>query len=389
MDYYLTAIMKRKKILILITIAILLKSSLFLFSTFKTPELKISADTYSYLESGLSMVSSGVFGTINEDGSHSYQYYRTPGYPLFLGIFHGFLKIPLNGVVYLQIILTLLSAAIVFKTATMISPQLGTIAFIIILFDPAITIYSLILLTESLFLFLMSIFMYAMITYLQGRNKKYLLLSALTLAAATYVRPITFYLGGILAVFIFAASVQKNPKKGIIHACIFIVTVYSLLFLWQYRNYTHFKEFQFSNINNATINLKGLYKSYKRNEDPISQGLPPVAYYVNVGSRNLMSLMTRPASFKNFNSPNLKKAGKVFSYPWIAFWLIGFFLGIRKAGKNFSFHFLLIVILYLMGATIIGTMWGSGPRFRIPMMPYIAILSAYGWSFINKKKVRV
>jgi len=376
--------MRSKRILILITVAILIKSSLFTFSALKAPEFKISADTYSYLESGLSLTSNGVFGKINEDGSHSYQYYRTPGYPLFLGIFHGFLKIPLNGVVILQIILTLLSAVIVFKIADKISPQLGMIAFFIILFDPAITVYSLMLLTESIFLFLMSAFMYTMITYLQDQNKKHLFLSALTLAAATYVRPITFYLGGILAVFILVTFLRRDPKKSIIHACIFIVTVYSLLFVWQWRNYTHFQEYQFSNINNATINLKGLYKSYERNEDPISQGLPPVAYYFNVGSRNLMSLMTRPASFKNFNSPGLKKIGKVFSYPWIAFWLLGLILGIRKVGKNILFHFLLIVILYMIGATIVGTMWGSGPRFRIPMMPYIAILSSYGWIQLNK-----
>ena len=377
--------MRNKRILILIVAAILLKSSLFYLSLSKAPELKIQADTHSYLEPGLSLVTDGVFGSLNEDGSYSHQYYRTPGYPLFLGIFHGLLKIPLNGVVYLQIILTLLSAVIVFKTAAKISPQLGTIALIIILFDPAITIYSLMLLTESVFLFLMSIFMYTMITYLQGRNKKYLLLSALTLAAATYVRPITFYLGGILTVLILVSSFGKDPKKSILHACIFVITVYSLLFLWQYRNDTHFKEFQFSNINNATVNLKGLYKSYDRNEDPISQGLPPAAYYVNVGSRNVMSLMTRPASFKNFNSPNLKKVGKIFSYPWIAFWLIGFICGIHKARKNVVFSFLLIVIFYLIGATVIATMWGSGPRFRIPMMPYIAILSAYGWHWFHNK----
>lgn len=377
--------MRNKRILILIAVAILLKSSLFLYSISEAPELKIQADTHSYLEPGLSLVNNSVFGSLNEDGSHSHQYYRTPGYPLFLGIFHGLLKIPLNGVIYLQIILTLLSAAIVFKTASKISPQLGTIAFVIILFDPAITIYSLMLLTESVFLFLMSIFMYTMVTYLQKQNKKYLFLSAITLVAATYVRPITFYLGGILAIFILATSFRKDPKKSILHACIFVVTVYSLLFLWQYRNYTHFKEFQFSNINNATVNLKGLYKSYERNEDPISQGLSPAAYYINVGSRNVMSLMTRPASFKNFNSPNLKKVGKVFSYPWIAFWLMGLLFGISKIGNNISFLFFLVVIFYLIGATVIGTMWGSGPRFRIPMMPYIAILSAAGWHWFNNK----
>jgi len=380
--------MRNKRVLILISAAILLKSFLFLFSVSNAPQLKIRPDTYSYLESGMSLISNGVFGTVSEDGSHTYQYYRSPGYPLFLGIFHGSLKIPLNGVIYLQIVLTLLSAMITFKAANKISPQLGTIALFIILFDPAITIYSLMLLTESLFLFLMSILMYTMIVYLQGRDKKHLLLSALTLAAATYVRPITFYLGGVLAVFIFVVSLRGDLKKSIIHGLIFVITVYSLLFFWQWRNYTHFQSYQFSNINNATVNLKGLYKSYGRNEDPVSQGLSPAAYYLNVGSRNFMSLMTRPASLKNFNSRNLKRAGKVFSYPWITFWLLGFILGTSKVGKNVSFHFLLIVICYLAGATVIGAMWGAGPRFRISMMPYIAVIATYGWKCLIRKYQR-
>ena len=152
--------MREKRILILIAAAILLKSSLFLVSVSKVPQLKVRPDTHSYLDSGISLVSKGAFGTVNEDGSHSYQFYRTPGYPLFLGILHGSLKIPLNGVIYLQIVFTLLSAMITFKAAHKITPQLGTFALFIILFDPAITIYSLMLLTESLFLFLMSIFMY-------------------------------------------------------------------------------------------------------------------------------------------------------------------------------------------------------------------------------------
>jgi len=377
--------MKRRPILILIALAILLKSSLFLYSISNTPELKISADTHLYLRSGLSLASDGVFGTVNGDGSRSYEYYRTPGYPLFLGVFHGWLKIPLDGIIYLQIVLTLLSAMVVFKAADKIDPRLGTIAFLIILFDPAITIYSLMLLTESLFLFLMSCFMYSMITYLKSKESKYLFLSAFVLASAAYVRPITFYLGGILAVFIVSVSFPKDPRKGIVHACIFLITVYSLLFLWQYRNYTRVHTFRFSSISNATVNLKGLYKSYRRNEDPVSRGLPPLAYYMNVGSRNFMSLMTRPASLKNFNSDIFKKAGKVFSYPWIAFWLAGFIVGIGKTGKNASLHFLLIVILYLVGATIVGAMWGAGPRFRVPMMPYIAIISSLGWARITKK----
>jgi len=188
-----------------------------------------------------------------------------------------------------------------------------------------------------------------------------------------------------LTLFIFSTNIKSGFKKKFIHACIFVITVYSLLFLWQWRNNEHFQKFQFSNIDNATVNSQGLYKSYERNEDPYSKGLPPTLYYLNVASRNLMSLMTRPVSFKYFGSDNLKKIGKIFSYPWIAFWLIGLILGVSKAGGNISYQFLLIVILYFIAATIVGTMWGSGARFRVPMMPFIAIISSCGWIWLKAK----
>jgi len=378
--------MINKKTVVLIAVAILFKSALFLFSATKVPQLKIRNDTHWYLGSGLTLVSEGVFGAKNKDGSFSHQYYRTPGYPLFLGIFHGILKIPLNGIILLQILLTIFSSVIIFKTANIIDPKLAPLSLFIILFDPAITVYSLMLLTESLFLFLISYFLYTMVKYLQKQKIKYLLLSALILAAATYVRPISFYLGGTLAIFILITTYSKSLKKSIVHACVFVVIVHSLLFLWQWRNYNHFHEFQFSNIENSTVGSQGIYKSYSHNQDPISAGLSPVPYYLNVTSRCLLSLYTRPVSFKYFELKPIKKIGKIFSYLWIAFWLSGFLRGISKMDNNKYFYFLLLVICYFTAATVLGIMWMADGRFRVPMMPYIAILSAYGWGWLCNKK---
>jgi len=380
--------MRSKRILVLIALAIIFKSALFVYAISSAPDLKTRPDTHLYLDSGISLASNGVFEKINPDGSRSPQHYRTPGYPLFLGVSHGLLKIPLNGVIYLQILLTLLSAIFVYKAADKINPRLGMIAFFIILFDPAITIYSLMLLTESLFLFFMGLFMYTMITYIQGKDKKHLLLSAVILAAATYVRPITLYLGVMLAVFIFVTSFRIDLKKSIFHALIFLITVHSLLFLWQWRNYTHFQDFQFSNIEASTVKHQGIYKSYSRNKDPISQNLSPVPYYINVASRCLLSLYTRPVSMKYFESDMIKKTGKIFSYLWIAFWMIGFIRGLGNMNSSPYFCFILLIIFYLSTTTIVGVMWVADGRFRIPMMPYIAIIAAHGWSQIGAKSIK-
>jgi hypothetical protein len=287
--------------------------------------------------------------------------------------------------IFIQILLTIAAALITLAAANKINPQLGKISFIIMLFDPSIALYSLMLLTETLFLFVMSVFLYTMVLYLKNKETKHLLLSALLLTTATYIRPIGIYLGVAIGAFIFFTTCRKNLKKSLFHAGIFMITIYCLIFAWQWRNYNHFHEYRFSNIGNATVNLKGLYKSYERNEDPYSQNLSPIPYYINVSSRCLMSLFTRPASYKYFDSKPVKRIGKAVAYPWILFWITGLAAGSIKIGKNISFHFLLLVILYFSATTVVGAMWGADARFRMPMMPYIAILSAYGWQSFLKK----
>ena len=40
----------------------------------------------------------------------------------------------------------------------------------------------------------------------------------------------------------------------------------------------------------------------------------------------------------------------------------------------------------LAAVTIVATMWGANERFRVAMMPFIAILAAYGWATALKLK---
>jgi hypothetical protein len=161
------------------------------------------------------------------------------------------------------------------------------------------------------------------------------------------------------------------------------VTLHSLLFPWQWRNYIHFGKFEFSDVAGSTLRSTGMYKSYERNQDLKSQGLPPLPYYLNASSRCLLSLLTRPVSLKYFGSKPLKAAGKIYSYPWIMFWLAGILLGLRGAGKDICYPFLAVVILYFIFTSVIAAMWIADARFRVPMMPFIAILSAYGWSSLK------
>ena len=363
----------------LVIIALIIKLSLFAFAAVHAPQGKLLPDSYGYLKLSTTLASTGAFATQNENGALSYETFRTPGYPLFLALFHGLMKIPLDGIVLLQVAVTLLTALIVYKTALEIAPKIAFLSAVIILFDPPITIFSLTILTESLFLLLISIFMFSFTRYLKNRTVGPIVFSAIILAIATYVRPVSYYLGFAIAFFIIYANRKEGLKRVFKHALIFILIVYSLLGIWQLRNYVRCHDLTFSSAGRENLSGKGLFKSYARNRDPYTKGMAPLPYYVNVSTRCAMSIMTRPGNLKYFKSDILTATGKALAYPWMVFWMIGFIWGIIKMKRNIYLQMTLFIILYFTAASIGALLWDVGERLRVPMMPFIAIISAYGW----------
>ncbi len=369
-----------KKFAFFITLALVIKFSLFVYATIHVPQLKMEPDSADYLYQGKLLASDGVFARVKDGpGRYFYEHFRTPGYPFFLAVVHGLLKIPLDGVILIQLLLNCVTAFMVYKTAIKIDVRLGFLAAFIMLIDLGTTVYSLMIMTEALFVFLIAQFMYKFTRYIETGKRKFLIGSAIILVLATYVRPASYFLGLAVAVFILYLLIRKTPKVKFNHIILFLCLTYSLLALWHGRNYYHSQKPIFSSINSVTVDGEGMIGSFAKNTDKKSKGLPPVAYYANVAARSVLNLFTRPASLKYFGSKTLTAVGKTFSYPWIAFWFLGFLLGMAKAKNDVYLHFFMFVTLYFSIATVVGTMWGAGARFRIPMMPFVAILSSYGW----------
>jgi hypothetical protein len=367
--------------------AVLIKLSLFLFVTYSAPGSKFMPDSEDYIKLAASLAANGTFAVKNATGAMVDGSLRTPGYPVFIAFFNGLLKIPLWGVVLLQVLLTLLAALVVYRAAALIDSRIALLSAVIILFDPPITIFSMILLTETLFLFMMSVFMYCVVRYLKDRSILFIVFSAMALAAATYVRPISYYLGIPMAAGIIFFNLRGNAWKAISHALLFVIIVYGLIGVWQYRNFMNYGKATFSGIEKSNLNDQGIFKSYTRNRDPYTKDMAPAPYYVNVSVRCAMSLMTRPGNFKYFRCEWLTVAGKIVAYPWMAFWLAGFLLGAFRTGRNIYLLTALLIIIYFATTSIGGVMWNVSERFRVPMMPFIALISAYGWiSVFNKRR---
>jgi 4-amino-4-deoxy-L-arabinose transferase-like glycosyltransferase len=374
----------KNRLIAVITVAVAIKLLLFAFTAIYAPQGKFLPDSYGYLRLADTLAAKGVFGSLDQDGLISYEIFRTPGYPLFLAALHNIAKIPLNGVILLQIVLTLLAALITYKAAQLIDPRTAFLSVAIILFDPPITILSLTILTESLFLPLIALFLLWFTLYLKRGAVRHLAYSALALAAATYIRPISYYLG--LPVFFFIvytnmvnSAMRKHFWKHLMHTLVFLVIVYSALGLWQARNYTRSHDSSFCSAGKSNLITTGLYRSYARNTDPYTKGMAPLPYYVNVSFRSLLSVMTKPGTFKYFGNDALFVAGKVLGYPWMVFWLSGFIVGIFKMRQNIYIQFIFFVALYFISVSIIAQMWIMGDKLRVSIMPFIAIISAHGW----------
>jgi uncharacterized membrane protein YkvA (DUF1232 family) len=53
------------------------------------------------------------------------------------------------------------------------------------------------------------------------------------------------------------------------------------------------------------------------------------------------------------------------------------------------YQFIFSIILYFVFITIAGDMWYSGERFRVPIVPFIAIISAAGWRLFLVRRVYI
>jgi hypothetical protein len=236
------------------------------------------------------------------------------------------------------------------------------------------------------------VFVYSFILYLKYRKMYFVVMSAIFAGLAAYVRPIGYYVGMVTFLFMLYESVGGDFKKKLKYALVFIVITYSVIGLWQVRNYVRVGDPTFCSVGRYDLERQGIFHSYSRNADPYTKGMAPLPYYINVSFRSLMSVMTKPGTLKYFGSTTLTYVGKVVSYPWMALWLSGFIIGVLAMRKNIYIQFLFFVASYFIFASVGAQMWIMGEKLRVSIMPFIAVISAYGYLClirkIGKRKIR-
>ena len=371
---------QNRKFVWIVAAAVAVKLFLFVFAELRAPGAKFQIDSARYIKSGMNLAEHGRFASSVSPEGAVYEYYRLPGYPLFLGVLHKIFRLPFSVIVLIQVLLTLLAAYCVYRTALLVDPRMGFLSGLLILYDPPITVFSLLILTEALYLLLMALFAWGFVKYLRDRGTAAFFGAVVCLLLSIFVRPVGVYLILPVTGFVLAEGfLKKRFVKTVCLALAAFLILSAPVELWKGRNKKVYGRRVISSIDNATVNKYGLYRSYSRSDDPrVRETVPPV-YYASIVLYSLSDLLIDPASLKYFGKGALRSAWRVFGYPWGAAWVIGFLTGLAVMPKNRYYWFFVMVSGYF----ILGTVWAVTtmvtPRFRVPVMPFAAVLTAYGW----------
>lgn len=395
----------------------------------------LSGDSEEYHKLSESMISGNGFGM---DGV--IETLRTPGYPLFISV----LKVigrSYFAATLVQILLVFVSAYIIRKIGIFfVSKKVGEISAFLFLINPVTLVLSLIILSDTLFLFLFTLGFYLAISM---TNEK-LILKIFTISAiftfAIFVRPIGFFAFPIFIAPIFVSKIDFRTKWKL--AVVLVVFMIAFLSPWIIRNYVNTDIASFTNIVDfnlvwtstkflSNINRTSIESEYSAFEK--SSGVPsylwrdmryskaisktaeeiilsqPFSYIKYHMISSLPFLFPSSVSFaiENYNSAlhtssqpklgsiTLLVSGDLKSFirgifeswwkvlerlGWLFVYIVSIF-SIWKYKKSFLTWSFVLIIGYLM--VLSGP--ASGPRYSFQAWPFIFILFSSGIVYLSER----
>jgi 4-amino-4-deoxy-L-arabinose transferase-like glycosyltransferase len=191
--------------------------------------------TAMYLRPATSLLSTGRLAV---DGAP--ELLHPPGYALVLtaGLWTGHLELV---TLALQLLLAAATIWLVYDITLSWTDRRGAAlgAAILAAIEPMSIVFSSLLMSETLFTFLLVLTVHRLLCYINSESLAALLQTALLLAMATLVRPVSYYLPTILAALLVAHGLWRSEGRlrGVCHAAIFWAVSMAPLGAWQLRNY--------------------------------------------------------------------------------------------------------------------------------------------------------
>lgn len=210
----------------------------------------IHADTASYLEPGRNLLLHGRFVA---DGVPDLL--RTPGYPLFLAI-TSLAGLPCAAVA--NVIVSVLCVILTWKLGRAVfdDDRIALGAAWILAFEPLSVANSSLLISDNLFVAFFLLSLERLAVFLRGRRLRVLAVAGLWLTAATFVRPVTYYLPVALSVGLFLV-LARVPGLRWKAPAVLLVSVLPWFAAWQMRNWVETGYGGFSSITDADLYFIG------------------------------------------------------------------------------------------------------------------------------------
>ncbi|MCW3072735.1 MAG: hypothetical protein JWO44_2625 [Bacteroidetes bacterium] len=434
-----------KPLLIILLLAFIIRLTLLITVFVKNPDGIYVYDSYGYWNLGYNMFHEGTFSQ-SENAPLDPDYYRTPVYPLFIA-FAEMIGPEGFSIIILQIILSVLTCYIVYRLAEQITGNRfisNTAALIVALDLPSVAMTTIVL-TETLFTFLMILSFYFFTRFLKNDQRKDILYAAVFSGLLILCRPIAFCIPLLFIAFILYKNI-RSIKIFLRNTLLYGGIVLLVLSPWLARNKITFGHFFVSVIrehNLLNYQAAAVYAERYGRSLPGSQSIlrwktfrefkgnaykQPYEYAAFIEKEALSVISDSPIIFMK---QQVIQVGYFFLKPTCAYFEIQFghwgkgYNTIPKTYKVFESFFkrtstvtIMLVLFQLLLMTLVYSACITGiiymrkekllmicslliltilcfavmnlppvteARFRVPVVPLIAIISACGVFYVKEK----
>ncbi len=226
--------------LMVCAVALALRLILFFYNLQYAPiKYYADSDAYNYENIAVNISSHGTFS--NElQPPFSPDISRTPVYPYFLAIFYRAEGDWQSEAILLQVLIGAMVAGLTFLLvrALQFTKREATIAALLVAVDPLSILYANLLMTETIFTFLLIAGTLSLVLFFRTERMQWLALSALMFGLSALTRPIGEYLPLALVILFVVSSKNKRRWVPLRNWALFAILSLGIAFIWVYRNYS-------------------------------------------------------------------------------------------------------------------------------------------------------
>ncbi len=258
-----------KRIIIIFFIALLMcMIFISLVNLDKTGPIKADAHTYFIIGKNLSQ---GYGFTYESSPPYSPNMEREPAYSVFLGIIFFLFGINIFIVQLIQAFVFAVTCVLVYKIASKVAK--GNIPFIAALATasfPTLANYTAYLLSETLFTFLLTFSVLALMKSFESDRLKWFFISGITIGLASLCRATLMFFGIFVAALIVAYYLWENSKvtRNTLAKALFLALLGFTIVItpWMTRNYILFKKCTISTRGFASLYVRATKVNLDKNE---------------------------------------------------------------------------------------------------------------------------